>query len=414
MGRKRLHKQEMKWSEDNPTLNYCYVISEWVHRYFAPDGSQSFRVEVPGDPYGHRFNVWPDGSIVDLGAEQFGEQEIPYHEARPFTFMKSGGSQPSWRAQMLQHVYMGRPVDEFVAAKDGRWRDPQSPKDLALELLKDWTDPYPPLQLTEHDGFTVVREDALRFGSKARFVDALVSLHPEIDEWVFGSCPAQGWAQVSLTEVCNRHGKKAHYFMAQRSEQNYTAEQKTGLMLGGDYHWVPNGMLPVTQARAREFVEQSPTTRMVLPIGLEHPFVFAAIIKTTSALKTQPSELWSVASSGSLSRGLQMAFPKATVHAVSVGHKMSDRETGRAKLWRSPLKFEHNIPDGDRPPYPSVSNYDAKVWPFVRDHATEGAWVWNVAADLDPTITSKPHVGLARDDAERQTVMYLNDELSLF
>jgi hypothetical protein len=249
-------------------------------------------------------------------------------------------------------------------------------------LAQDWVDPYPPPVLVPHERFMVVRDDLLPYGSKARFVDALVSLQPQVEEWVFGSSPAQGWAQISLTEVCRRHGKRAVYFMAARSMQNLTAEQKTGISLGGDYHWVPDGMLVVTQARAREYVEQKPETRALLPIGLEHPVVFAAIIKVARSIAAPPKEIWTVASSGTLSRGLQMAFPDAHVNAVSVGHTMTARELGRAQLWMSPLKFTQSVRVEQRPPYPSVSNYDAKVWPFVQAYGSDGAWIWNVAGDL--------------------------------
>ena len=256
-----------------------------------------------------------------------------------------------------------------------------------VSLLDDWRDPYGPLVLTEHDGFYVVRDDMLRAGSKARFVDALVSLNPQVQEWVFGSSPAHGWAQLSLTEVCARHNKQAVFFMADRKPENRTAQQKLGIAWGGIYHWVPNGMLTVTQARAREYANQKPLHRRLLPIGLEDPIVLAAIVKVARQLSQYPyvrwpHEIWTVASSGTLSRGLQAAFPHADVHAVSVGHKMTDRELGRAKLWRCELPFDKPVPPQDMPPYTSVANYDAKVWPFVRDHAKPGALIWNVAGDL--------------------------------
>ena len=56
-----------------------------------------------------------------------------------------------------------------------------------LELVKDWTDPYPTPQLIEHDGVLVVRDDMLNAGSKVRFIDYLIGSNKDINEWVFGS-----------------------------------------------------------------------------------------------------------------------------------------------------------------------------------------------------------------------------------
>src|SRR6185312_7484511 len=57
MGKNLLKSKEMKeqWSPDNPTKNYCYVVSEFVYRFFNPNQFVPMKVMVPGDPYGHRY-----------------------------------------------------------------------------------------------------------------------------------------------------------------------------------------------------------------------------------------------------------------------------------------------------------------------------------------------------------------------
>ena len=92
------------------------------------------------------------------------------------------------------------------------------------------------------------------------------------------------------------------------------------------------------------------------------------------------SEVWSVGSSGTLTRGLQMAFPDKDVHVVSVGHSMKQNEVGRAILHRSDLKFTQEVKEEDTPPFPSVPTYDAKAWKIIREHAKPGALFWNVGA----------------------------------
>lgn len=110
----------------------------------APAGSLTFRVDVKGDPYGHRFNIFPDGSIVDLAAEQFpAAVNIAYDTATPFTLLQSGGTQPSKRAQALNHFYDGGSEDTFQYRKSkGDWlTEKPHPKDDLVKSLGKWRDP---------------------------------------------------------------------------------------------------------------------------------------------------------------------------------------------------------------------------------------------------------------------------------
>ena len=248
-----------------------------------------------------------------------------------------------------------------------------------------WQDPNPPIQIMDHEGFLVVRDDLLGYGSKARFVDYMIQTIPQ-DQIVFGACPATGYAQISLPAVATRYHKQVHLFMAHRDPSKLHDYQKLGAQLGSIYHWVPSGMLNVTKARAREYAEEDPINRVLLPIGLEHPTVVASIVKVArEQISFTPDHVWSVGSSGTLNRGLQLAWPSAEVHVVSVGHTMSQREIGRAIYHKSPYKFDRKMKLHEMPPYPSAPTYDAKGWkPMVdwyKDHERpEKVLIWNVAS----------------------------------
>jgi hypothetical protein len=247
-----------------------------------------------------------------------------------------------------------------------------------LDYVKDWQDPNPAPIVEKHGKFFVVRDDLLGVGSKVRFIDHLIKTDPA-EEWVFGGANKVGWGPISLTHVCNQYGKKATFFMAKR--ETPTWHQQQVLDMGGTIHWVNMGMLNVTLSRAKAYCEESPTTRKTLPLGLEHPSVLGSIIKIARALPCvdEISEIWTVASSGTLNRGLQLAFPNLSAHAVQIGHKMSERELGRAKLYVSKYKFDKEVKQEEKPPYPSEMFYDAKIWTFVNEHANENALIWNVA-----------------------------------
>ena len=249
-----------------------------------------------------------------------------------------------------------------------------------LELVKDWEDPWPDPVIKMHDDIHVVRDDLLNAGSKVRFVDHYIKTLPEnVKEIVFGNCPATGYAQISLPIVCKKYGKKAVLFMAERSLYNLHEYQIRGLTEAADYRWVKMGMLTVTKKRARDYVAENPQERVELPLGLEHPTVLGSIIKVARKhITCDPSEIWTVGSSGTLNRGLQLEFPETPINVVQVGHSMTDRELGRAIHWKSPYKFANPIKDYEAPPFPSAPTYDAKAWPFVKKYGQKGALFWNV------------------------------------
>ena len=241
--------------------------------------------------------------------------------------------------------------------------------------LGDWTDPFPAPVIEEHEGFMIVRDDLLDSGSKMRFADYLIKSQPEIEEWVYGSSPATGYAQISLSCLCRKYGKKAVIFMADRAKDKLHEYQLRAIESGATMNWIPNGMLSVTEKRARDYVEQNPNSRRLLPIGFDHPSVVASIGRVAGRMDITPREVWTVGSSGTLTRGLQQAWPDASFHCVAVGHK---GDYGRAKVYRCEIPFNREAKV--KPPFPSAPTYDAKVWEFMKQYASPGALFWNVGA----------------------------------
>jgi len=242
-------------------------------------------------------------------------------------------------------------------------------------MIGDWSDPLDPPIVEEHEGFQIVRDDMIGGGSKMRFADYLIRSNKEIEEWVYGSSPATGYAQISLSYLCRKYGKKSVIFMADRAINKRHKYQLEAIEAGADMRWVPNGMLSVTEKRARDYVSDSPTSRRLLPIGFDDPTVVASIIRVAQSMDVEPREVWTVGSSGTLTRGLQLAWPNATFHCVTVGHA---GDYGRAKTYRCEIPF--NKATKVLPPFPSAPTYDAKAWEFMLEHASPGALFWNVGA----------------------------------
>lgn len=218
--------------------------------------------------------------------------------------------------------------------------------------------------------FNVVRDDFLPGGSKMRYILPLLQ-SIEAKEFVYAS-PAFGYAQIALAHCAFMAGKAATIFTAKRNELH--PRTKRAKDAGAKVVMVPHGYMTVVSARAREYAKE--VGAFLVPYGVSNTEAMAAFSKVVAALPIKPKEVWTCAGSGTLSRALQDAWPKADFHAVQVGGECN---VGRAKLWKAREKFEQPC-RGEAPPFPSCDNYDAKVWSFISEHGKDGALFWNVGA----------------------------------
>lgn len=223
----------------------------------------------------------------------------------------------------------------------------------------------PPV-ITEHDGFYVVRDDLLPGGTKRRALYVLFDGH---DEYVYAS-PVYGYAQVALAYAAKDHGKRATIFCAQRKDIHPLTREaaKAGALI----YQVPVGYLNVVKARAAEYC--SKTGAALLPFGLHTPPFVHALADIAKTLEIFPHEVWSVVGSGALTNALQLAWPEARFFGVQVGAEA--KNVGKAEIFIAPEKYEQ--PARMPPPFPACSNYDAKMWRFIKQHASPGALIWNV------------------------------------
>lgn len=215
----------------------------------------------------------------------------------------------------------------------------------------------------------VVRDDDLPGGTKqAALMDFLESI--DASEFIYAG-PRQGYAQIALAAACAALGRKATLFVAASKEPHERTARAANL--GAEVFKVEFGYLNVVQARAREYAEA--TGAHLLPFGLACAEMEQAIARRATALNLAPAEVWSVAGSGTLQRGLQRAWPAAQFHAVQIGKTPN---AGKAEIHIAPENYEQNAKHP--PPFPSCSNYDAKAWQFTTRLAATGALFWNVAA----------------------------------
>lgn len=248
-------------------------------------------------------------------------------------------------------------------------------------LTKNWEDPNPDPVIELHQGIHVVRDDLLEAGSKQRFADLLIKSKEDVTEWVYGSSPRWGYGQVSLAYLCKKYNKQCTLFLA-KSNAFHRNTQKA-INYGATVHQIVGGLMNICQTEAKNYIKNHKNMQM-LPSGLDHELVAASIFKVAKNIDIKPDYVVTVAGSGVLNRGLQMVWPDAQFTMVQVGHKLTLDESGNASVIVYPKEFKIPCPEIDKPPFPSVVEYDAKAWKYAvelkQKVKKEKVLFWNVAA----------------------------------
>ena len=252
-----------------------------------------------------------------------------------------------------------------------------------IDLIGDYVSPYPDPVVVVHDGVRVVRDD-LSVGTKIRGGDLLAS-RVEQKRLVYVQ-PRTGLAGVSLLDVCNRRDKDLTLFMP--SSKRVSHHQACCIEQGADARFFRIAAMPVLNNYAKRWADEH--GHYFIPLGLKHELVTAGLIN--AALKIpEPEEVWTVVSTGVLTRALQIAWPNATFHAVAVARNMKSGEIGRADIISAPEPFQKAINMDDRPPFPSVPTYDAKAWRYIPKNTGRDILFWNVGQS--PTLQDESIYG---------------------
>jgi hypothetical protein len=230
----------------------------------------------------------------------------------------------------------------------------------------------PTIVVDTHEGVHVVRDDLFPGGTKARYIPRLFD---GIAELVYAS-PAEGGAQFAMATVAQQLGKRATIFVAKRADPHPRAFQAKAL--GAQIVQVEPGYLTVVQKRASDYAKASGAT--LAPFGMDVPGASEAIAAAAKLTGLDPDEVWCAAGSGTLARGLAMAWPKADRHVVQVGRALTRDEVAGAVIHVYPKPFSFALTSGC--PFPSDPHYDAKAWAICKAKANlkKGRKVlfWNV------------------------------------
>ena len=222
------------------------------------------------------------------------------------------------------------------------------------------------------DGIFVVRDDFIKGGTKRCFADKLIY---GFDEVVYAS-PVYGGAQIALAYAAKELNINCTIFCAKRKDPHpRTLEAHNA---GAKIVQVPAGYLSNVKAKAKTYCER--TGAYLLPFGLETQLANKAIEARAKYVQNfigeELDQVWSVAGSGVLIRGLNKGLKSKSFNVVQIGRKLSKSDVASSNIFIHPLDFSQD--SKVIPPFPSCSNYDAKAWEYVKKYGNSKTLFWNV------------------------------------
>lgn len=251
-----------------------------------------------------------------------------------------------------------------------------------LDLTKDYKHDFT-FVVKEVEGFKVIDDGEFPYGTKAKMGDFMISQVKE-DAMVYVA-PRTGFAPYSLTYLAKKHNKKLYLVIP--ASESASEHQLKAIEEGGIPIFVRIPAMPTANIWAKQFAEK--IGAKFLPFGLKHESVVAGGVRVfyDNFKDLDIKEMWTVFSTGVLSRTLQIALPNTQFNAVAVARNIQEGELGRAKFYthdRPFLKESRVVP-----PFDCIQTYDAKGWELMKKHGKEGDWFWNVARNM-PKPNIKP------------------------
>jgi hypothetical protein len=258
-----------------------------------------------------------------------------------------------------------------------------------LDLTKDYKHDFT-FTIKDIDGFKVIDDGEFLYGTKAKMADFFISQIRE--EALVYVAPRTGYAPFSLCYLAKKYNKKLYLIMPASKEAS--EHQRTAIEYGGIPIFLRIPAMPTANIWAKQFAEK--IGAKYLPFGLKHEMVVAGGIRVfyDNFKDMDIKTMWSVMSTGVLSRSLQIALPNTKFHAVAVARNIQDGELGRAKFYThsKPFLKEAKI----IPPFDCIRTYDAKGWELLKENGNHGDWFWNVAANMP-----KPNLKIEEVDSDR-------------
>jgi hypothetical protein len=269
--------------------------------------------------------------------------------------------------------------------------------DYYLDLTKDFKSSFGDFNVKQVDGFNVIDEsESCEVGYKARsgefFIQDLV--RQGIKKIVYVQ-PRRGFAGISLSWLCKKYG--LDLILVMPSSKEVSDHQALCIELGAKPLFARIAAMPNANSLAKKYAKK--TDAYYVPLGLNHPYVIAGGVRCMYDYfkdKEKPKTMWSVISTGVLSRTMQIALPDTEFNAVAVARNIQQGELGRAKFYSYHKPFNSKsdlIPDK----FDCEDSYDSKGWDYMVKHGKQGDWFFSVAGNAKLPTIDKSKIDSYRD-----------------
>jgi len=269
--------------------------------------------------------------------------------------------------------------------------------DYYLDLTKDFKSSFGDFNVKQVDGFNVIDEsESCEVGYKARsgefFIQDLV--RQGVKKIVYVQ-PRRGFAGISLSWLCKKYG--LDLILVMPSSKEVSDHQALCIELGAKPLFARIAAMPNANSLAKKYAEK--VGAYYVPLGLNHPYVIAGGVRCMYDYfkdKEKPKTMWSVISTGVLSRTMQIALPDTEFNAVAVARNIQQGELGRAKFYsyHKPFNSKSDLIPNE---FDCEDSYDSKGWDYMVKHGKQGDWFFSVAGNAKLPTIDKSKIDSYRD-----------------
>lgn len=266
-----------------------------------------------------------------------------------------------------------------------------------LQQTKNFKSSFEEFNVKNIDGYNIIDESvSCEVGYKARSGEFFIQhiVNQGVKEIVYVQ-PRRGFAGISLSWLCKKYNLNLTLVMP--SSKEISDHQALCIELGAKPLFARIAAMPNANSLAKKYAKA--TNSYYVPLGLNHPLVIAGGVRCIYDYfnnRDKPKVMWSVISTGVLTRTLQIALPYTEFKAVAVARNIQQGELGKADFYSYHKPFNSksdSIPNR----FDSEDSYDAKGWDYMVKYGQKGDWFFNVAGNANKPKINKKDIDSYRD-----------------